>query len=67
MIPAFILGCMLTLSLPHRFDAFIRHRCVPERLEQKPEALCLDCNRRVNHRETFPLSTNSGEDPARLH
>jgi hypothetical protein len=43
------------------------HRSLFNRLEQRPEAFCVDRNGRIHYGKTLSLPPDSGENSARLH
>src|SRR5262249_8111112 len=44
-----------------------RYRSVPDGLEQRSQALRVDCQRRIHHQEAHSMPAHPGKDPARLH
>ena len=53
--------------LPKRGGTQVVDRHIPESLERRPEPICLDSNRRINHGQTLAMPANPGKDPAWLH
>src|SRR5664279_3580489 len=56
-----------TWRVPKRGGSKGVHRRIPHGVEQGSEAVRLDRDGRIHHRETLPLPADVGEDPTRLH